>query len=279
MLIDSENMLLRYLPNTVRPAAGEPSLFERVEAELEGAEKWPETEGVLALDMVQESMSYYSEVVEVLRHIVANEALRCAMPRLNLVLTPNGLGVVSNNNLTPASRERSEALMRSFVERRDASLHRLLLLLGHCDEWVSSNWSATWRRSLFPGLSLSSYGPEAQEMAPSLTRWRTLIDARDNAERSLAEEYISMPVLNQLRAKIQATDALSPEEWAITAVMREQASRMVADKPIMQKTMLSCVNIIRNSPALYPIWAATPTAGIYANINFKNTRESGGYFF
>lgn len=281
MLIDSENMLLRFLPNSVRPAVGEPSLFERVEAELEAAEKWPETEGVMSLDMVQESMPLYSYVLGSLRSIVANEALRCAMPKLNLVLTPNGLGVVSNNNLTPASRERTEALMRSFVERRDRSLNALLRWLGQCEEWIASGFSATWRRSLFPGLTLSSYNPATPETEGelSLTRWRSLIDAWDNAERSLAEEYISMPVLNQIRAKIQQQEVLSPEEWAITAVMREQASRMVAEKPIMQKTMLSCVNIIRNSPALQPIWAATTTAGIYANINFKNTRESGGYFF
>lgn len=281
MLIDSENMLLRFLPNAVRPAEGEPSLFERCAAELEAAEKWPETEGVMSLDMVKESMPFYTYILGALRSIVANEALYRAMPRLNLVLTPNGLGVVSNNNLTPASRERTEALMRSFVECRDRSLNALLRWLGQCEEWLMSGYSASWRRSLHPGLMLSSYNPATVEPegTVSLTRWRSLIDAWDNAERSLAEEYISMPILNRLRAKIQQQDVLAPDEWAIVAAMREQASRMVSEKPVQQKMMLSLVNIIRNSPALQPIWAASPTAGIYADINFKNTRESGGYFF
>lgn len=53
-------------------------------------------------------------------------AAREAVPQLDLVLTPTGFGVVSNQQTAPASRERVSALAESL--RRDASLARDLLL-------------------------------------------------------------------------------------------------------------------------------------------------------
>ena len=51
--------------------------------------------------------------------IVAFDAFRNAVPHLDLILTPNGFGIVNNSNIAPASKERVERLIASLLSNRD----------------------------------------------------------------------------------------------------------------------------------------------------------------
>ena len=52
-------------------------------------------------------------------HLVIAEALLRAIPSLDIVLTPNGFGIVSTNNITPASKPRIDRLIGSMLSHRD----------------------------------------------------------------------------------------------------------------------------------------------------------------
>ena len=58
--------------------------------------------------------------------LVANRALVQALPALDLILTPNGFGVVNNANVVPASRDRVDRLLASLLAARDRALDFLL---------------------------------------------------------------------------------------------------------------------------------------------------------
>lgn len=100
-----------------------PSLFDAIERDK------PETLGLLdnaswliapqKLDAIRENVLQY----------VVNAALYDAIPQLDLVLTNNGFGIVSTQQIAPASAERVERLRKACATSRDIAFDSLLISL------------------------------------------------------------------------------------------------------------------------------------------------------
>lgn len=80
---------------------------------------------------------------------VVCEAFRMAIPSFDVVLTPNGLGIVSNSNIASVSKERVVRLVQSLICARDEAL-ALLLKLPLASKWFTSVQCAWFRSTLFP---------------------------------------------------------------------------------------------------------------------------------
>lgn len=144
LLITDNDMLRAYLPNTVFEVEGETPLFDKVLPHIERAEAWfgdtfLEHEAVRAdgssLSGVAATADLLADIAHgngpatllgMCREVVAYQALMDAVPTLDLVLTPNGFGVVSNSNVAPASKERVERLLAALEKCRDDAIDRLL---------------------------------------------------------------------------------------------------------------------------------------------------------
>jgi hypothetical protein len=74
---------------------------------------------------------------EVLRYVCLDAFYR-EIPQLDLVLTPTGFGVVSNQNVAPASRDRVVALQQAIRDERDDSLDCVITLLLGNKDWAGS---------------------------------------------------------------------------------------------------------------------------------------------
>ena len=104
MLITSDTDLRQYIPNTLVTVSGEQTLFDKLQVELQLSEAW-----IVRTFSVVESTPTACKVL-------ATDAFLRAVPSLDLVLTPNGFGVISNNtiaseitNPTTLERESDEA--------------------------------------------------------------------------------------------------------------------------------------------------------------------------
>ena len=86
---------------------------------------------------------------EPLLRAAALRAAYNALPQLDLVLTPTGFGVVSNQNLAPASKERVAALREQLRKDKCTSLEALLRALVKDFDWQTSPRAITLPRSLF----------------------------------------------------------------------------------------------------------------------------------
>ena len=101
-IITNDEALRRFMPNTFATVKGEATFFEKLVPFLETSEQWlienfvgtPELLTEIAADT---SMHYNFS------NIIVCHALMNAVPSLDLVLTPNGFGVVSNQNVAPLS--------------------------------------------------------------------------------------------------------------------------------------------------------------------------------
>lgn len=114
-LINDNDALKKYVPNTLKAVAGELSLFDKIQYHLLQAEQWL-TDTFVSSDTMSRIRSYSDStpLLHYCRIITAAEAMLHAVPQLDLILTPNGFGIVSNQNVIPASKERIERLLLSL---------------------------------------------------------------------------------------------------------------------------------------------------------------------
>ena len=148
-LITNETELRRYIPNAFTTVKGETPLLQKLTPYIESAEQWLKqyfTGGVIMFEAVQSLAT----------HIVVNEAMRQAVPSLDLVLTPNGFGIVSNSNVAPASKECVERLITSLESERDNYIEQLLPLLVQSEEWRDTEQYRFFASTLFPNITLTT---------------------------------------------------------------------------------------------------------------------------
>ena len=140
LLIPDNNVLLQFVPNVLKSVQGETLLFDKIAPHLEVAEAWLTTtflsEAVLTELPTRDANN---KLLHYARMAVVAEAMLHAVPQLDLVLTPNGFGVVSNTNIAPASKERVERLLLSLEKMRDDTLSILLPLLANTEAWATSD--------------------------------------------------------------------------------------------------------------------------------------------
>ena len=132
MLIQTDQELRSYLPNVFATCDGEVSLFDKLNFFLSNSERWLAAYFVGDTHLATISSSSGSPLRSLCCQIVVADAFHGALPSLDLVLTPNGFGIVSNNNVAPASADRvnrlGDALIANPLHR--SCFHLLKTMLG-----------------------------------------------------------------------------------------------------------------------------------------------------
>ena len=143
--------------------------------------------------------------------VVAHEALMRAVPSLDLVLTPNGFGIVSNQNVAPASRDRVVRLVNSLEASRDIAIEQMLQYLFQNERWFATSKRRWFTATLFPNIDLANLCGIAEK------RWTNYLALRLKAvevEQRIAEEYISPEQMDVLRGEVIGID------WSFTVADR-----------------------------------------------------------
>lgn len=273
---------MAFLPNVIPSVEGELPLFDKVSAEIDRAERWVEETFVTA-DECSLCAASGPELAVTCGAIVALEALRLALPSLNVVLTPNGIGVVSNANVAPASTDRVNALIDSLRQRRDNNIDMLLRYLWREGAWRTAPKGAFWRSTLWHSLDISMEVPQSDGSAPglSLDRARDLISRARDIEDEIASEWVSPELMGKMRRMVWPSpmgERPAPESRVIRTV-RGQTLRALRGDGIDRHRMEDLVTFIRNAPADFPLWHCSSTSSLFEDVGFRNRRGSGGYFF
>lgn len=132
-LITTDLQLRRIIPSLMETVEGEATVLDRLAPFLNRRQAWLETY-VTGSDDLPAPESWRP----LARRVVALEAFADAAPSLDLVLSPNGFGVVSTSELAPASKERVERLISSLRDDAVNSLDALVQALHHIQEWAGS---------------------------------------------------------------------------------------------------------------------------------------------
>lgn len=273
-LVTDNDTLMRYVPNSIKPVAGEISLFEKIEVHLESAERWVK-QNFTGSDLLNETDALNTNLVDALRQLVAAEALHRAVPSLDLVLTPNGFGVVSNNTISPASKQRVDRLLGNLVALRDEAIEQTLLLLPKEEEWCVTEQAHFFASTLFPNIDLVTL------CGVNSTRWEKYLELRSRVigiELTLAEDYFSPELMSELRY-LYLLGSLTAEQLYIVHGIRSQVVEVLQGNPINGNRMRDLVNFIRHRPATFRTWHTSATAQLFSPPKFENKKKSSGYFF
>lgn len=200
-----------------------------------------------------------------------------AVPSLDLVLTPNGFGIVSNANIVPASKDRVERLRASLEAERDRNMEVMVIRLASHSEWVESSQGRYFAATLFPFLGV------CRRLAIREHVWdeyQHLHDRLVKIENVLAETYFSQEQMAVFRQRIinQMGDCLPIEEHVIRSLQSLEMI-LVSDMQCHPQSFYDLVNIIREHEEVFPEWHASATAQLYSPAVFRNKKQAGGYWF
>lgn len=129
-------MITREIFESVCPSAVMPdeTLFNRIQDYIAAAED------VVARIMGNQWQNYEDNATLALpaHRVICLHAYLEALPHLDIVLTETGLGVVSNQNVAPASSDRVNRLRKQIQDSRDDAVDDLIDALRNVAEWRPS---------------------------------------------------------------------------------------------------------------------------------------------
>lgn len=160
MIITTVDQIRKIIPNLDANVD-----FDIFETYIESAEHFLENEivGSTIYDIV-DTGSPETELKNSCERVIATYAYYEAIPSLDVVQTNNGLAIISNSNLSPASQHRRDALMKSTKERRDREIEALIQYLRNSTtyypDWQDSDaFARIFSALLYSERDFSSYIP------------------------------------------------------------------------------------------------------------------------
>ena len=283
-LIPNNEILLRFVPNVLKSVQGELALFEKIQSHLEVAEDWlganflsaPVLDKIATLgDDSSNKLLHHARIAEVA------EAMLHAIPQLDLVLTPNGFGIVSNSNVAPASKERVERLLASLEKMRDDTLQVLLPMLTAEAAWATSAPCQYFQSVLYPWLDLPRQLGSTDHV---WQRYQELHSRMIEIEQRLAADFFSGELLSALRkahlfGAWESTPSAPHYKRAWQHIFAIELF-MLRENECPVPSCIEVVNALRNAPeGVFEEWKQSPVALLFENHGYKNERKSGGYWF
>lgn len=286
-LITTDAQLRAHIPNIIASVKGETPLIERLSLFLDLAEDW--VKSTFTSESTFNTICGYTDSnnIKILcSRLVVADALRCAIPLLDIVLTPNGFAVVNTSNLAPASKPRVDRLVGSMLAHRDECIAALLPeLVGASsssqDALLAKNWLASDRATffgatLFPDLAIiDSVG------VATGSRWEKYLELRSQVidlEASLAEEWLSPELMSALRSENLRSDLTEKRGIAVQQI-KAQIVGYLRSGSFSSRRLADIVNYIRLNESDFLEWHKSETAKLFAPPTFRNEKKASGYFF
>ena len=276
-LITTDEQLRSHLPNVIAFVKGETPFIERLALFLDLAEDWV-VNTFTSVSTFNTICGYTdSNNIKILcSRLVVADALRRAIPSLDIVLTPNGFAVVSTSNLAPASKPRVDRLVGSMLSHRDDCIAALLPELVGASKWLTSSQADFFGATLFPDLDIVDAVGGATG-----SKWEKYLELRPQVidlEASLAEEWFSPELMSALRYENLRGD-LTEKRSEIVRQVKAQVVGYLRSGSFNSRRLADIVNYIRLNPEFFSEWHQSETAKLFAPPVFRNEKKASGYFF
>ena len=276
-LITTDEQLRSHLPNVIASVKGETPFIERLALFLDLAEDWV-VNTFTSVSTFNTICGYTdSNNIKILcSRLVVADALRRAIPSLDIVLTPNGFAVVSTSNLAPASKPRVDRLVGSMLSHRDDCIAALLPELVGASKWLTSSQADFFGATLFPDLDIVDAVGGATG-----SKWEKYLELRPQVidlEASLAEEWFSPELMSALRYENLRGD-LTEKRSEIVRQVKAQVVGYLRSGSFNSRRLADIVNYIRLNPEFFSEWHQSETAKLFAPPVFRNEKKASGYFF
>lgn len=276
-IINSNEELTALIPNSLITVKGETPLFDKLAPFLALSEEWVKT--TFTSEPTYNTICGYTDSnpirIATARLVVA-DALRRAIPSLDVVFTPNGFATVGTQNLVAASKMRVDRLTGSMLTHRDDCIAALLPELPGTSKWLNSAQAAFFGATLFPDLSLIDALPPAQ--GSRWERWLSLRPQVLDLEASLSEEWYSPELMAVLRRRNLAHTLADNDRRAVDDIQAHILGYLRTGS-FNSRRLADTLTYIRSHPDRFPEWHNSATAQLFSPPIFQNKKKSPGYFF
>ena len=212
------------------------------------------------------------------KQLVCLSAFLSVLRQLDLVLTPTGFGVVSNDNLTPASKQRVDALEGALSTQYWRTLAMTVNLLR------SENWGATDQARHFINHLYDEYTYffETHRNA-TYTDWNNYQTTIEDAEEVLRTKMGDRQMDDILEAFRRGDpNRLEPYREVIACIIRFTDTWAVKGAATLKQPVYRrLMRILESEDNQEYFKLYRESASYIANHHdtFKNTKDSAGYVF
>lgn len=181
---------------------------------------YPESQGGLKGDLR----------VLLVNHVV-NIAFAQLVPKLNLAISDAGFTVTSTENIAPASRYRTDELMKScYTDGYTALEEALAFLEANIDDTAFATWKASNERKatkalIVPNASVFIIYVHTELPYYSYTRLKNIIKSVQDIElpKELSSEYVAELITQQ-----QSNDGISPNNLKVYSYIQAACANFTA---------------------------------------------------
>ena len=212
------------------------------------------------------------------KQFVCLSAFLSVLRQLDLVLTPTGFGVVSNDNLAPASKQRVDALEGALRTQYWRTLAMTLNLLR------SENWGATEQARHFIDHIYDEYTFffETHRNA-TYTDWNNYKTTIEEAEEMLRTKMGDRQIDDIIDAFRRAdSNRLEPYREVICCIIRFTDMWAVKGAATLKQPVYRRLMRILDSEdnqEYFKLYRESPSYKANHHDTFKNTKDSAGYVF
>lgn len=277
LLIPDNSTLKKFIPNVLAEVHGESKLFDKVYTFLVSAEIWfcnnfiPED---ILKEIVEDATDENDPLYFLPRRIVALKAWLSAMPSVDVIVGPTGVGVTETATLKPASKAKVDKLLEATAKELDFNIEWLINIIYHIPRWLDSEIADKFRQSMFPDFRLlDALGIHEDRYK----NWLVYSHRASIIEKRIAVEWVSVPVMARIRGNLLSRMSKGVEK-EVAEMLRGAVIEELRTGCEHRKAIEEATNIIRSDKVSFPEWHSTDTALRFNAPVFKNSKEKGGYF-
>lgn len=266
MLVSRYNEMKPFLPAIAMK--GEPTIFD--EALALAQENLVDDIIGEALETILENRDNGdSRLLKACQRVIAVEAFLKSIPEMDLVLTDAGFGVISNQDVAPASKERVANLTAGLQARLDESKDRLVSYLMASQRY--EDWRGTEQFArLADGLILTFaefrdvavYNPVTAPLYPKT--WQDFLKLNSALNVALTCDvaaYISPDFADTLLQKVLDKETLLPNEKKVLQMVKIAiASIALGDRETGTAQAIKAAAFMKANPDDFPAFIGSTAA-------------------
>lgn len=259
-----------YIPSAVMP---DDTLFERIAEQLSEGEA--SVKSLLGGDLYSERENDL-QLLNLCNRMVCLTAYKLAIAHLDLVLTENGFGVVSNQNVAPASAERVNRLRQQVQWSLDDTVDELLSMLRGNELWVETHTAREVFRSLvWNGRLQLMYLGVANGHRSQLDEWRPKIAAAE----AKVQHCISEDFYQELCDAVRTGSATAMQNTAIHKVLQVIGADASGDSVMAHYHVKQLVEWLDGNIETFRTYANSTAYAANTFEPYKNEKDDPCYFF
>lgn len=264
----NNEIIRRYIPNVLTDVEGETPLAEKLRPFIDSAKMQLEKEFLSSENFLSEKHNDFALKILVVK------AFADALPSLDLVVTPTGLGIVSTDNLAPASKERVDRLVSSLCDYVRANL---ILLVDICRTYEEWRQTACGKYFCYTFARLSDCDEFRDTVVGPFDALRSRCMA---VEAELAERYLGRSLISEIHSGLNTgflKEGSRLFDLIHSAVIT--LARMKENRPddLAWKLCRTIVNELEYYPGYYSIWLSE-MGHLFSSSGFENNIKGSFYF-